>query len=93
MNPTLFNHAAQGEPQACVIQRSADYHCQLSLRPLDALDGQTELLITSHWAGARRPDAAQVRFKATLGPEGLDNLRALLDSFVGEPITPPNGNR
>jgi hypothetical protein len=70
------------EPQTCILQHSADYRCDLSLRALDAPTGHAELLITSQWAGARHPHAPQVRFKAVLDADGLESLRTSLVSFL-----------
>ncbi len=82
MNPHPAAHVADCEPKACVIQESADYQTQLSLRPLEAYPNHIELLITSQWAGARHPHAPQVRFKAVLDADGLENLRTSLVTFL-----------
>ncbi len=84
MNPHPATPVADREPKACVIQESADYQTQLSLRPLDAYPKHVELLITSIWKGARDPGAQQLRFKAVLANEALTQLQVLLDRQVAE---------
>ena len=84
MNPHPATHVADCEPKACVIQESADYQTQLSLRPLEAYPKHFELLIISAWKGARDPGAQQVRFRAVLADEALTQLQVLLDRQVAE---------
>ena len=84
MNPHPATTVADREPKACVIQESADYQTQLSLRPLDAYPKHVELLITSVWKGARDPGAQQVRFRAVLADEALAQLQALWDQQVAQ---------
>ena len=84
MNPHPATHVAECEPKACVIQESADYQTQLSLRPLEAYPKHFELLITSAWKGARDPGAQQVRFRAVLADEALTQLQVLLDRQVAK---------
>ncbi len=84
MNPHPAAHVADCEPKACVIQESADYQTQLSLRPLEAYPNHIELLITSVWKSARDPGAQQVRFRAVLANEALTQLQALLDHHVAQ---------
>ena len=82
MNPHPATPVADREPKACVIQASADYQTQLSLRALEAYPNHVELLITSAWKGARDPGAHQVRFRAVLAHEALIQLQALLNKQV-----------
>ncbi len=84
MNPHPATHLADCEPKACVIQESADYKTQLSLRPLEAYPKHVELLIISAWKGARDPGAQQVRFRAVLADEALTLLQVLLDRQVAK---------
>ncbi len=79
MNPHPAAHVADCEPKACVIQESADYQTQLSLRPLEAYPNHVELLITSVWKSASNPGAQQVRYRAVLARESLSQLQALLN--------------
>jgi hypothetical protein len=82
MNPHPATHVSDCEPKACVIQESADYQTQLSLRPLEAYPNHVELLITSVWKSARDPGAQHVRFRAVLANEALTRLQVLLDRQV-----------
>ncbi len=84
MNQHPATHVADCVPKACVIQESADYQTQLSLRPLEAYPNHVELLITSVWKSARDPGAQQVRFRAVLANEALTQLQALLDHHVAQ---------
>lgn len=81
MQHHITSSAVAAVLSACTLQQSADYECRLTLRPLATPAKHAELAITSIWAGARQPQAEQVRFRAVLDEQALLNLRDMLVSF------------
>lgn len=67
-----------------VISESAGFKYTATLDHVDATPGSYALTISTTYDQARQPTEARTAFKLTLGAEGLQALRALIDDQLNE---------
>ncbi len=71
---------------------NGNYSYLVDIQPTGKPDsGDYHLRISTRWLGARNPDALLQRFSICLDRQGLQNLRQLIDTELGNTTPSPTG--
>lgn len=68
------------------IVDTGDFLYHLSLQPVKAPSGSFHFALSSQWRGAKDPDAERIRLSLLLDPDGLRQMRALIDAALEQTV-------